>query len=74
LQGDGDLEGVKKLISEKGMIQAELQKDLDKLKAKNIPVDLVFEQGIHTLEMEGSANLPVTPNNNMPIQIPTETK
>lgn len=74
LQGDGDLEGVKKLINEKGMIQAELQKDLDKLKAKNIPVDLVFEQGIHTLELEGSANMPVTPNNNMPIQIPTETK
>lgn len=74
LQGDGDLEGVKKLINEKGMIQAELQKDLDKLKAKNIPVDLVFEQGIHTLEMQGSPNMPVTPNNNMPIQIPTETK
>ncbi len=74
LQGDGDLEGVKKLISEKGMIQAELQKDLDKLKAKNIPVDLVFEQGIHTLELEGSANMPVMPDNNMPIQMPIETK
>jgi hypothetical protein len=74
LQGDGDLEGVKKLINEKGMIQAELQKDLNKLKAKNIPVDLVFEQGIHTLELEGSANMPVTPNNEMPIQMPTQTK
>ena len=56
------------------MIQAELQKDLNKLKAKNIPVDLVFEQGIHILELEGSANMPVTPNNEMPIQMPTQTK
>ena len=74
LQGDGDLDGVKKLIDEKGMIQAELQKDLDKLKAKNIPVDLVFEQGIHTLELEGNPNIPVMPNNNLPVQMPTETK
>ncbi len=74
LQGDGDLDGVKKLIAEKGMIQAELQKDLDKLKAKNIPVDLVFEQGIHTLELEGNPNIPVMPNNNLPVQMPTETK
>lgn len=74
LQGDGDLEGVKKLINEKGMIQAELQKDLNKLIAKNIPVDLVFEQGIHTLELEGSANMPVMPNNEMPIQMPTQSK
>jgi len=74
LQGDGDLEGVKKLINEKGAIQAELQKDLNKLKAKNIPVDLVFEQGIHTLELEGNANMPLTPNKEMPIQMPTQTK
>jgi hypothetical protein len=74
LQGDGDLDGVKKLIAEKGMIQAELQKDLDKLKAKNIPVDLVFEQGIHTLELESNPNIPVSPNNNLPVQMPAETK
>ena len=74
LQGDGDLDGVKKLIAEKGLIHAELQKDLDKLKAKNIPVDLVFEQGIHTLELESNTNMPVTPNNILPVQMPTETK
>lgn len=55
LQGDGDLEGVKKLISEKGSILPELQKDLDKLKAKQIPVDLVFEQGKEVLKLEGPA-------------------
>lgn len=53
LQGDGDLEGVKKLIAEKGSIMPELQGDLDKLKAKNIPVDLVFEQGLEVLKLEG---------------------
>ncbi len=45
LQGNGDYEGVKKLYAEKGIIPADLQKDLDQLKSKNIPVDIVFEQG-----------------------------
>ena len=49
LQGDGDYDGVVKLNQEKGKISADLQKDLDRLKAKNIPVDIVFEQGISTL-------------------------
>ena len=49
LQGDGDYEGVSKLMEEKGMINPDLQKELDKLSAKNIPVDIVFEQGIATL-------------------------
>lgn len=49
LQGDGDYEGVDKLVKEKGIIGAELQSDLDKLKAKNIPVDIVFEQGKEVL-------------------------
>jgi hypothetical protein len=51
LQGDGDLAGVKKLLQEKGSIQAELQGDLDRLKSKNIPVDIVFEQGIEVLNL-----------------------
>lgn len=44
-QGDGDYEGVKTLINEKSVIPANLQKDLDKLKDANIPVDIVFTQG-----------------------------
>ncbi|MDP2176620.1 MAG: Zn-dependent hydrolase [Bacteroidota bacterium] len=44
LQGDGDIEGVKNLINEKGKIAKELQKDLDRLSQLNIPVDLIFEQ------------------------------
>ena len=45
LQGNGDYDGVKKLYAEKGIIHTDLQKDLDTLKSKNIPVDVVFEQG-----------------------------
>lgn len=45
LQGNGDYKGVEQLINEKGVILPELQADLDRLKAKKIPVDVVFEQG-----------------------------
>ena len=45
LQGTGDYDGVKKLYANKGAIHTDLQKDLDILKTKNIPVDVVFEQG-----------------------------
>lgn len=45
LQGDGDYDGVKNLYATKGIIPVDLQKDLDKLKTQNIPVDIVFEQG-----------------------------
>lgn len=56
LQGDGDLEGVKRLIEEKGKIQPQLQKDLDRLSSKNIPVDLVFEQGPEVLGLDARNN------------------
>lgn len=49
LQGDGDYDGVDKLVKEKGVIKEQLQKDLDMLSAKNIPVDIVFEQGKEVL-------------------------
>jgi hypothetical protein len=52
LQGDGDYAGVDKLVKEKGMIGTELQSDLDKLKEKNIPVDIVFEQGKEVLGLK----------------------
>ena len=45
LQGDGDYEGTKRLIEERGVIKPELQADLDKLSDAGIPVDIVFEQG-----------------------------
>jgi len=50
LQGDGDYEGVKQLMSEKGSIGPQLQADLDRLARKGIPVDIVFEQGMTVLQ------------------------
>jgi hypothetical protein len=45
LQGDGDLEGVKTLLKEKGAIGEQLRKDLNKLSEAGIPVDIEFIQG-----------------------------
>jgi hypothetical protein len=49
LQGNGDYNGVAKLVKEKGIIPNDLQSDLDKLSEANIPVDVIFEQGIEVL-------------------------
>jgi len=49
LQGNGDYDGVAKLVAEKGVISEELQTDLDRLSSANIPVDVVFEQGVEVL-------------------------
>jgi len=49
LQGDGNYQGVDKLVSEKGIIDAGLQRDLDRLAEADIPVDIVFEQGVEAL-------------------------
>ena len=45
LQGDGDYAGVGALYSEFGKIDPTLQGDLDRLKAKGIPIDIVYDQG-----------------------------
>jgi len=49
LQGNGDKVAVEKAQKEKANISTELQNDLDKLMKKNIPVDVVFEQGVDVL-------------------------
>ncbi|NRB62985.1 MAG: Zn-dependent hydrolase [Saprospiraceae bacterium] len=49
LQGNGDYEGVASLVMEKGVINAQLQSDLDLLLAAGIPVDVVFNQGTEVL-------------------------
>ncbi len=49
LQGDGNYEGVSKLIKEKGIVPVQLQEDLQKLQNAKIPVDIIFDQGIQTL-------------------------
>ena len=52
LQGNGDYEGVGKLLDEKGKIDAGLQSSLDKLEKENIPVDVVFDQGTDVLGLQ----------------------
>ena len=49
LQGNGDYQGVSKLVKDRGLIKAKLAKSLEKLKAANIPVDIVFDQGKQVL-------------------------
>jgi hypothetical protein len=45
LQGNGDYDAVGGFQQKYGTISATLQSDLDRLKSKGIPVDVVFEQG-----------------------------
>ncbi|GAB4235385.1 MAG: hypothetical protein Tsb0034_09540 [Ekhidna sp.] len=52
LQGNGDYEGVAALVAEKGKIGDTLQSELDRLAEQNIPVDIVFEQGVEVLGLE----------------------
>ncbi|OKL39802.1 dipeptidyl-peptidase 3 family protein [Pontibacter flavimaris] len=52
LQGNGDYAGVGSLLNEQGQISPQLQADLDRLSKANIPVDIVFEQGIEVLGLQ----------------------
>ena len=52
LQGDGDYEGTAKLLETKGVIDDQLQGDLDRLTHANIPVDIKFNQGVAELGIE----------------------
>ncbi|MDQ8005114.1 MAG: Zn-dependent hydrolase [Pedobacter sp.] len=52
LQGNGDKSAVEKVQKERGIIKPELQRDLDKLAQKGIPVDVIFEQGVDVLGMK----------------------
>jgi hypothetical protein len=51
LQGDGNYDGAAELVEEKGVIGPQLQADLDRLADANIPVDIVFEQGMAVLQV-----------------------
>lgn len=52
LQGDGDYEGAVELAESRGIIQPQLQSDLDRLTEANIPVDITFQQGVAELGIE----------------------
>ncbi|MBL4672906.1 MAG: hypothetical protein JKX81_11660 [Arenicella sp.] len=45
LQGNGDYELVSSFVREQGNVSVQLQADLDRLGAANIPVDIVYRQG-----------------------------
>ena len=50
-EGDGDKAGVIALMQKDGNVGEALQADLDRLSQANIPVDVVFEQGLDVLGM-----------------------
>lgn len=49
LQGNGDYTDVGQLLTEQGTIDNRLQADLDRLSKAEIPVDVVFDQGLEVL-------------------------
>ncbi len=49
MQGDGNYEGVTKMMEVSGNVSPELQTALDRLNEAGIPVDIVFEQGTEVL-------------------------
>jgi hypothetical protein len=52
LQGDGDYAGAQALTNTKGVVDRELQADLDRLTHANIPVDITFNQGLSELGLD----------------------
>ncbi|MCF2950033.1 Zn-dependent hydrolase [Paraglaciecola aquimarina] len=52
LQGNGDYEGVDKLVAKMGVIKPQLQSELDKLTKADIPVDIDFKQGVSVLGLD----------------------
>ena len=52
LQGNGDYDGALSLTNEKGVIGDQLRKDLDRLTYADIPVDIVFDQGLAELGLD----------------------
>ncbi|RLD85346.1 MAG: Zn-dependent hydrolase [Bacteroidetes bacterium] len=52
LQGDGDYDGTVKLMTEKAVIDAELQNDLDRISKSGIPRDIIFNQGLQELGLK----------------------
>jgi len=48
-EGDGDYDGASAFLEQHGVISSELQSELDLLKSKHIPVDIVYDQGVSVL-------------------------
>jgi hypothetical protein len=52
IQGDGDYERGLRLLTDQGVIKAQLQSDLDRLETASIPVDINFIQGKKVLGLK----------------------
>jgi len=52
IQGDGDYAEAKSMTERLGVIEPELQGDLEKLSAAGIPIDIRFDQGLDVLGLE----------------------
>lgn len=55
IQGDGDHPTAAALLKDQGSIPADLEQDLQRLAARDIAVDIVFEQGIETAGLADAA-------------------
>lgn len=55
IQGDGDYAAAKRLTDQQGIIGPQLQSDLERLTRDNIPVDIVFQQGLDVLGLKTAA-------------------
>jgi hypothetical protein len=55
VQGDGDYAAAKKLTDEQGVIEPQLRIDLGRLSKDDIPIDVVFDQGLKVLGLNGDA-------------------
>lgn len=52
LQGNGDYDKAAQMMKDMAVIHPQLQADLDRLSKANIPVDVVFDQGVKVLGLE----------------------
>lgn len=51
IQGDGDYQSAQNLIRQDGTMPETLQRDIDRINNADIPVDVVFKQGLRHLEL-----------------------
>ena len=51
-EGDGDYNAAKAYATKNGVVRSDLKKDLAAIEKANVPVDIVFEQGIGILGLE----------------------
>jgi hypothetical protein len=56
IQGTGDYAGLGTFMETSGKVGPTLQADLDRLKSRGIPVDIIFEQGPDVLGLDGSGH------------------